>query len=83
VSSHRPPDAGTRNEWTFVGEGKVFVFAGGLPTVLGRPAKPSDGVVLVRIGHGPGAQAMILSPHQARALMEVLPAAAHAEQGDA
>lgn len=80
---NRPPDAGTRNEWTFVGDGKVFVFRAGLPAVLGRPAQRAVPVVLMRIGRGHDAQVVVVTPHQARALMEILPAViAKAEEED-
>lgn len=81
----RPPDAGTANEWTFAGEGKVYAWNQGLPAVLGRPDRPPfDGVIAIRIPEGiHGWRTLVITPHQARALMEILPAAiAKAEATD-
>ena len=69
--SVRPPDAGTTNEWSFLG-GKVYVWRAGLPSVLGRPAPPSEPVVAIM--RTDSYDHLELTPHQARALMEVLPA---------
>lgn len=72
----RPPDAGTNSEWTFVGGGKVYVWTGGLPVVLGRPTQPSDSIVAIKVDRPGGPNLIMITPHQARALMEILPAAA-------
>ncbi len=66
----RLPDAGTTNTWTVVG--KLVVSA--------IPAHPfGDGKTnpLVLITNNETRQAIVVTPHQARALCEVLPAAAN------
>lgn len=82
----RPPDAGTANEWTFVGNGKVHAWHGGLPVVLGRPARLREALVAITLDAEAtlvSFQSLVLTAHQTRALLEILPAAiAMAEQED-
>jgi len=78
----RPPDAGTTNEWSFVGGGKVYVWRTGLPTVLGREPRPVEPLVAVTAKEQGGA-IITITAHQARALAEILLAAAeHADQDE-
>jgi hypothetical protein len=67
----RLPDAGTTREWTFIG-GKVFVWTGGLPAVLGRPPVPAEPIVAIM--RTDSYDHLEITAHQARALMEILPA---------
>jgi hypothetical protein len=83
VSEQRLTDAGTTNQWTFAGEGKVYVWPGGLPSVLGRPLHHADAVIAIKVNRPGGPVMLMISPHEAKALMEILPAAiAVAEQED-
>lgn len=83
----RPTDAGTTNQWTFAGEGKVYVWKSGLPVVLGRRDHPytlgREHKVIAISPEANHSGVIMITPHQARALMEILPAAiALAEQED-
>lgn len=76
--TERPPDAGTTNTWSFVEYGRVLAFPGG-------PSGPrqSSPVVLIYVDVRDvrDKKVIALTPHQARALLDVLPAAiAHAER---
>lgn len=74
--TRRPTDAGTTNEYTVVGGMKVHVWRGGLPAVLDREPHPSNPLIAVRMPVERGGQTITMTPHQARALAAVLPAAA-------
>lgn len=71
----RPPDAGTNNEWSFVGGGKVYAWRSGLPTVLGREPQPDEPLVAITAKEQGGA-IITMTAHQARALAQILPSVA-------
>lgn len=65
--TRRPPDAGTDNEYTIVGDLKVVVLANS-----GSDFHHRESHVLIKGRHG----SIMVTPHQANALGSVLSAAA-------
>lgn len=70
----RPPDAGTTDRWSFIDTGRVYVWRHGLPSVLGRPQTKCPPLIAISPQDN-GGSVVTLTAHQARALMEILPAA--------
>lgn len=75
MTSRRPPDAGTDNQWTIVGDARVVAVPAGQVAPMGRRVHDDTDLVLIIQDHrqkdGP---TVVITKYQAEILGQVLPA---------